>query len=361
MVERLAAKLSAASPSFPHQRFVAEATQGLDALELMDRGRHIVAALARVLPADFEKAARLLLRSLDEPGTPLPGGAMASFFYLPHVLFVAARGLDHFDTAMSLQRELTRRFSAEFSIRAYLDHDPGRSFAVLEDWSHDPDPNVRRLVSEGTRPRLPWAPRLARYDARRSLSLLENLKDDPSEYVRRSVANHLNDLAKLEPALFLGVCTRWARHAPPERRRLLRHALRWLVKRGHPRALALAGAGHATGVVVRAVSLPARARIGGTLRVEVELTNRSRTQRRLVVDVAVHFVKADGRPRPKVFKLRVLALHPGQVVRLARTITLRDLTTRRHYPGAHRIDALLNGRARRLGAVELRRASTSMA
>src|SRR5687767_6701580 len=151
---------------------------------------------------------------------------MAPFFYLPHVLFVAEHGLDHFDVSMRAQYELTKRFSAESSIRPYIARDPERVFATLRTWTTDKNPHVRRLVSEGTRLRLPWAQRVKWLDEnpQRVIDLLELLKDDPSTLVRRSVANNLNDLGKVHPELLIETCARWLKRATAERRALVEHA-----------------------------------------------------------------------------------------------------------------------------------------
>jgi thioesterase domain-containing protein len=190
-------------PAFPVRAFLTDALRGYEQFELMARGRHVARALARHLPADYPRAVGILVASL---GAKLEGSenqGMAPFFYLPHVLFVAEFGLDHFEPSMRAQYELTQRFTAEFSIRPFLERYPEQTLARLARWAADPSAHVRRLVSEGTRPRLPWAPRLRAFqrDPRPVLKLLELLKDDPVLYVRRSVANNLNDIGKDHPAV----------------------------------------------------------------------------------------------------------------------------------------------------------------
>jgi 3-methyladenine DNA glycosylase AlkC len=201
------------------------------------------------LPARYEDALEVLLRSLTPPHTRTEGLGLGVFFYLPHVSFVAAYGLDRagnggrdpFEASMLAQYELTRRFTAEFSLRVFLQQEQSRTLAQLLQWTRDPDPHVRRLCSEGPRPRLPWAARLPALvrDPSPSLPLLEALKDDPELYVRRSVANHLGDIAKDHPALVFDLCTRWLEGASPERRWLIRHAVRHPAKHGHKTALRL--------------------------------------------------------------------------------------------------------------------------
>jgi 3-methyladenine DNA glycosylase AlkC len=169
-----------------------------------------------------------LRRSIRSRSERLPRG-MGGFLFLPHVFFVAEYGLEHFETSMRAQYVLTQRFTAEFSIRRYLErHQAATLGPVSREWSADASEDVRRLVSEGTRPRLPWAPRLRAFqaDPRPVLALLERLKDDPSLYVRRSVANNLNDIGKDHPVLLVETATRWMENATEERRWIIRHALR---------------------------------------------------------------------------------------------------------------------------------------
>ncbi len=247
---------------------------------------------------------------------------------------------------MAFQNAITRRFTAEFSIRAYLVAHPERTYRQLERWVSDPNVHVRRLVSEGTRPRLPWAPRLTSYvrDPNPVLALLERLRDDPELYVRRSVANNLNDIGKDHPDLLIEVATRWNVGAGEERRHLIRHALRSLVKAGDARALALLGFGGSPQVKIEAPLLsPRRLSLGQTLAFGCDLISTSQRVQSLNADWIVHFVKRSGKTSPKVWKGRRLTLSPGERIRLASKIALVDLTTRKHHAGIHRIELLLNG------------------
>jgi 3-methyladenine DNA glycosylase AlkC len=355
VVRKIAAMLRSAHPAFPERRFVAEASKGLEGLELVDRARHVSAAMRRALPEDFDEASRIIVASLGPPLDGTEGFGMGPFLYLPHVIFVSAHGLDHFEASMAAQHALTRRFTAEFSIRAFLDRDPERTLARLRIWARDPDVHVRRLVSEGTRPRLPWAPRLRAFqrDPRPVLELLELLRDDPEPYVRRSVANNLNDIGKDHPDALLEVAERWSRGASPERLALVRHALRWLIKKGDRRALRILGFEGGKGIAVTGRMTPRRVRVGESCRIELLLENRGRAPQSVVVDLAVHFVKAFGNARAKVFKVRSLVLAPGEKAAAAKTISFAQQTTRRHHAGRHRIDALVNGRAVPIGHVDV--------
>jgi 3-methyladenine DNA glycosylase AlkC len=277
---------------------------------------------------------------------------MAPFFYLPHVLFVAERGLDHFDLSMHAQYELTKRFSAESSIRPYIARDPERVLAMLRTWTKDRNAHVRRLVSEGTRLRLPWAPRVPWLDANpeRVLSLLEALKDDASTMVRRSVANNLNDLGKVRPDLLIRTARAWLNDGSAARRSLIEHALRSAVKRGEREALRLLGYGKKPSVSLERVTFtPRSVRIGERVAMSFTLRSTSRAQQDLLVDVAVHFVKARRVTAAKVFKVARLVLAPRATVSLKAAFSLAVHTTRVPQPGRHAVDVIVNGHAMRAG------------
>lgn len=355
LVRRLAADLARVHPAFPTRQFVKDATAGLGALELLDRGRHIARALANHLPADYPEAVGVLVRSLglEHSTDELIGAGMAPFFYLPHTLFVAERGLEHFDLSMRAQRELTKRFSAESSIRAFIAKDPERAFGYLRKWTRDTNAHVRRLASEGTRLRLPWAPRVPWLEAHpeRVIEILDLLKDDPATLVRRSVANNLNDLGKLRPDLLARTAAAWGRGATPERRALVEHALRSAVKRGEAYALRQLGYGSKAAVRVDDVRFrPARVPIGGRVSVSFTLRSLARAAQELLVDLQVHFVKASGRATPKVFKLKRLSLAPRASVQLQASVSLAVHTTRKPRPGRHTVNVLVNGEPHRAGA-----------
>ena len=355
LVRRLADELMGAHPSFDRGAFVAAATKGLQRYELLDRGRHIARAMALHLPHEYPEAIAVLLESLgpEHASDELLGVGMAPFFYLPHTLFVAEHGLEHFDLSMRAQYELTKRFSAESSIRPFIAKDPERALAWLDRWSGDANPHVRRLVSEGTRLRLPWASRVAWLDGHpdRVLTLLDRLKDDPASLVRRSVANNMNDLGKVHPSLLIATSRAWLRDATTERRALIQHALRSAVKRGEPDALRLLGYGDAASISIERTRLiPRRVPIGGRVSIEVVIRSRARTRQELLIDLAVHFVKANGRTSPKIFKLKRVTLPPRGETALSASVSLAVHTTRTPRPGKHSVDVVVNGQSMPCGS-----------
>lgn len=326
------------------QGFTAAAVEGLQELELLDRARHIARALRPYLAADPRVALDQLVASFGPVLTSSELNGLAPFRYLPHAVLISELGMGFPDAGLRACWEITQRFTAEWCIRPYVEVHPEPTWAALRLWVHDPSPHVRRLVSEGLRPRLPWASRLRtlQADPRPSLELLQQLRDDPEEYVRRSVANHLGDIAKDHPDLAVQVAQSWAKDATPTRRRLLRHALRHLVKQGHSGALGVLGH-HPPDVRISDFQITERAREGDTVPFSFRVHNLGPDSGPLEVDVVVHFVKASGRTRAKVFKVGRVELSAGADSRFQGRIRVTAMTTRRHHPGCHRVEVQVNG------------------
>lgn len=351
---------SVAATGFPldESRFLEEVLDGYEPLGLMQRGRRIAHVLRRHLPRGYPAALEVLLDSLASAAPERAPGdhGMSSFLYLPHTLFVAEYGLEHFEPSMEAQHRLTQLFTAEFSIRPFLERHTERTLARLREWASDPSAHVRRLVSEGTRPRLPWAPRLRAFqaDPRPVLSLLELLKDDPELYVRRSVANNLNDIGKDHPELVVKICSRWMQDPNPERIRLIRHALRSLTKAGHPGALAVLGFGTTGAVEVGDPTIdPGEARIGDRVTISFTVTSLAEHDLPVRVDLRVHYPRARGKTSAKVFQVGTSTIRHGGSATFRKTISLAQMTTRRHFSGPHRVEALVNGEPYQLGSFRL--------
>lgn len=360
VVRRIARDVARAWAAFDARAFERDALRGLEPLELMARGWHVADALHRHLPPSYPEAARVLVASLG-PEAGAEGqerDGTTSFRFLPHGFLVARYGQDHLEASLDALEEITKRFTSEFAIRPFLEGHPEATFARLEVWARSPNVHVRRLVSEGTRPRLPWAPRLRalQNDPSRVLALLERLRDDPERYVQRSVANALADVAKDHPERAIAVCRAWSEDpsAPPSRRWIVKHALRWLVKQGHPGALA--SMGHAAKPRVRlegARVTPAKVKRGGEVRFVADLVSTGARAQDLLVDYAVHYAKQRGTTSRKVFKHRRVTLAAGDSARVSGRIVLVDLSTRKHHPGHHAVELLVNGVAMPIGTFEL--------
>ncbi|MCA9036177.1 MAG: hypothetical protein KDA91_13665 [Planctomycetaceae bacterium] len=248
LIRLIAESMVAVHPGFRTTSFVAAATKGLDKLELKDRARHIAHAMAEQLPSTTSDAMHLLVKSLGPELQSTEGNGLAVFFYLPHTSLIAEYGVNCFSSGMLANYEITKRFTAEFSIRSFVIQHETLCLNQLRTWVSDANPHVRRLVSEGTRPRLPWAMRLPSIQENPQLTipLLELLKDDDELYVRRSVANHLGDLAKDHPETIFDLCHKWLDEVTDNqeafannRRWVIRHALRHPDKQGVRRATEL--------------------------------------------------------------------------------------------------------------------------
>jgi 3-methyladenine DNA glycosylase AlkC len=353
LVRDAAAQLARTGAGFDAPGFVRKATRGLDALEMKARAMQIADALQATLPRPFHAAADAIEAALAPPEA---GEQMAQLQGLQQGLrgwilwpvgeFVAREGLAHPERALRVLHAITQRFTAEFAIRPFIVEHPAHVFDTLARWVHDDSAHVRRLVSEGSRPRLPWGLQLKALiaDPGPTLPLLRALQDDPSGYVRRSVANHLNDIAKDHPALV----ARWLHEhlpgAPAERQALLRHASRTLIKAGNAEVLKAWGLGATFQGQARLVVKPARVALGGEVLLTLVLQSTAAQPQTLAIDYAVHHVKANGSTSPKVFKGWQLTLPPRGGLELSKRHAVKPITTRRYHPGRHPVVVQINGR-----------------
>lgn len=324
-------------PAFDQRQFLRIVLKDLDSLSLMQRLRRMTESLHAVLPGNYQRN----LGILRELAPRLPAGFVTLF--LPD--YVARHGRGQVAVSLGALKYFTRFGSAEFAIREFLRDDLEGTLATLTGWAEDDDEHVRRLASEGTRPRLPWSfhlPAIAA-DPQLAAPILEALRADPSLYVRKSVANHLNDVTRAHPDWVLQRLGRW----PLENAHtawIARRALRTLIKAGDRRALAVIGAGEKARVrVLRFTVSPARVRLGERVTFALEFVSTAAAAQRLVVDFAVHYVKKSGASAARVFKWKELTVGPRETVVLGRSQVIKDFTTRKHYPGRHAVELLING------------------
>lgn len=338
---------AAASPRFDRTAFLAAATNGLEPLSIMARVRHIADALHPALPADYPAALDMLRAMAPHLTHGFQAVAMTEY--------VARYGHRDFDLSMGALADLTRFGTAEFAIRPFLAQDPDRALAKMAAWTASDDAHIRRLASEGCRPRLPWAARVPvlKDDPTRAAPILEALRADPSPYVRKSVANHLNDIAKDRPDWLLDRLATWPQD-DPRTIWIVRHALRTLIKQGDPGALALIGVGHGASVTVCRFTIePPVLRLGERISITAELASDAPGEQRLVVDYRIHYARAGGKTAAKVFKLKAFALAAGDAITLAISQTIRDFSTRRHHPGRHEVELIVNGQTMATAAFEI--------
>ncbi|MBT6595001.1 MAG: DNA alkylation repair protein [Nitrospina sp.] len=338
-------------PEFDRAAFIAAATKNLNALELKERSVQITSTMATFLPDDFHRAAAIMLAALapddwDDAGNPeVDDRGIVGWAVMPMTHYVGLYGLKHFPLSMTLLKEMTKRSSSEFGIRFFLLEEPKRTLSTLEKWTRDPSQHVRRLVSEGTRPRLPWAMQLPAFvkDPAPILPLLEMLKDDEEEYVRRSVANNLNDIAKDHPDRVAKIAGQWLAGASKDRKKLVNHACRTLIKKGHQKTLKALGYGPARIELKKLKILTARVAFGDALLFELCLTSTSKKPQPLIIDYAIHHRKANGSTTAKVFKWKKITLESCATLSAKRKHAIKKITTRVYYPGTHKLEIMVNG------------------
>ncbi|WP_420644221.1 DNA alkylation repair protein [Candidatus Leptofilum sp.] len=345
LARQMANQITAVHPQFPAADFVNQVAPQLDGLEMKARTVVFVQALRDHLPAGFANAWAVLEAALGAELTDEGGMFNDGWHYWPIAHFIEVYGLEDFDVGVRAMYEITKRHTAEFAIRPFLIQHQDKMLTILNKWVEDENPHVRRLVSEGTRPRLPWAGRLTQFieDPSPTLALLEKLKDDPSEYVRRSVSNHLNDIAKDHPQLVIETCRRWWQDGPDERHWVVQRALRTLVKDGDPDALAVLGYGPPQVTLIDFSVAPNTLHLGDALQLNFTLHSTAASEQNLAIDFVIHFVKANGQTSGKVFKLKTAVLPPNQSLSVEKSHPIRPITTRKYYPGSHRVEIQVNG------------------
>ena len=345
LVAQIADRIVMVHPAFERDGFVRAVMAELESLELKQRFACVADKLRDYLPNDYPIALDVLLRILDDADGRFEPIDDAGFRLLPIPTFVYRHGLGHVEASLDAMYFITRHTSCEAAIRPYIIQYPQATLARLHQWALDDDEHVRRLVSEGSRPRLPWWPQLTDLiaDPTPTLALLERLKDDPSLYVRRSVANHLNDIGKDHPALLLERMEAWSADAGEERRWLINHALRSLVKGGDQRALAILGYGPAAVTLEKLALNPMALDFGEELKFSFALRNVGDVAQNLMVDFVMHFRKANGKTAPKVFKLKKMRLAADERAQIEKRFAIRPISTRKYYPGRQRLEIQVNG------------------
>jgi len=336
-LKHIATEMTAVYPEFNAKAFLKQANDGLANLSIMQRMARVSECLHAVLPLGYEESLDVL-RAL----APRLNSGFVSIS-LPH--YVAMYGGHDFEQSMDALKYFTAFGSAEFAIRYFLRNDLQRSLVLMQQWSLDENEHVRRLASEGCRPRLPWSFRLEQIqgDPTLAAAILDNLKADESLYVRKSVANHLNDITKDHPEWVLDLIEGWSlenKHTAW----IAKHALRSLIKQGNQRALAIIGAsGKAEVEIVEVKVEPALIRLGEKITLSFVVKSTVAESQRLVIDYAIDYVKANGSTSAKVFKLKALTLPGKAIEQVSRGQQIKELTTRKHYVGVHAVHILVNG------------------
>jgi 3-methyladenine DNA glycosylase AlkC len=346
-LKRLALRFEIVLPTFPVQAFVDACRAGqLEDLAFKARVNLIAEKLAFFLPNNFPSAVESLYKVLGPELEEARFIDSDAFMHLPLANYVAQKGLDYPDIALPFLKELTKRFSAEFAIRPFLEQAPIPMLKQLNEWANDPSFHVRRLVSEGTRPRLPWATRLTCFNENYEpiLALLKSLATDPDPYVRKSVANHLNDLSKEAPILLIKTLEDWTLAFGDEILRLKKQALRTLLKKGNQQALELIGYEKNLALEVGALYLEKEGlRIPDSLRFKASIRSNEANSKPLMIDYIIGFVKKNSQRAEKVFKGKKIHLKSGEHITFGGEQLFKQLSTRKLYPGKHSICLQING------------------
>jgi len=347
LVNELGDNISGAWPDFEREGFVQDINSRLPPLSFGDRSSLIADTLRRYLPQDYETAVSILIDALRPEPTGETFSGYDGFEIMPQCLFVSRYGLDDFDISINALYEMTKRFTAEGDIRPFIQKYPAKTMAFLDKLTGDKSPFARRLPSEGTRPRLPLAPRLPAFqkDPSPVIELLEKLKQDPNLMVRRSVANNLNDISKDNPDIVVATLERWQQIDTPEMAWVISHSLRTLLKQGHPGALRLMGYDPGVRMEVSDLQLSSdEIRVGEALRFSFKVRSEEERPCSLMIDYVIHYMKANGKQKAKVFKAAKKSIGPGETIVIERARSFKVINTRPYYVGKHALEVQINGK-----------------
>ncbi len=346
VVTRFAIRLSQSWPSFDEKGFLDSILPTLNELQYGERSALITDALYQFLPKSYHQAVKILLNALEPELEQNNLSGYNGFIIIPQTRYVSKYGIEHYDLSMNALYEMTKRFSAEGDLGYFIESEPEKTLKILRTWAHDSNCHVRRLVSEGTRPRLPLGRQLKMFqkDPKPVIELLELLKTDQELYVRRSVANNLNDIAKDNPQIIVNTLKEWQKIKNKGTQWIISHAARTLVKQGNKDALELLGYTAAPQIEVSKINLnPTKIKMGQELTIHLSIESKQDSPQNLMIDYLVHFVKANGKTAPKVFKISKKQIKPFEKLSIVKKHKFMPLSTRKFYSGVHSIELLING------------------
>lgn len=345
VVKKIAAAIKREYPEFKQRHFTEEIVSQFPKLSFSERSGLITDKLYEYLPKDFPQSCKILVNILPDKiqGEALEG--YDGFIVWPMSIYISRYGMQHFDLSINALYEMTKRFSAEGAIRYFLIEYPEQTLKVMEKWINDPNPHVRRLVSEGSRPRLPWTIRLHQFikDPKPVLHLLEKLKEDPALFVRRSVANNMNDIAKDHPELAADVLSQWNKSKNPGTKWIVQHGSRTLQKMGNKKILAALGYVADEGLTIKKFRIEnTEVKFGNAVSFSFEVHSEKKSAE-LMIDYIIHHKKSNGATTPKVFKLAKKKITSDEPLLIEKRHPIREITTRKYYPGEHLIEIQING------------------
>ncbi len=343
VVAFLATQLNQRFTQFNKSQFQQQVLAELAVLSLTQRVSLIADKIASQLPADFNKVSPdLVVLAGNWPASENTDG-WQNYIAWPLINYAGHAGLKTPDLGLTVLAALTPLFTAEFAIRPYLEQHFELTYQRMLLWTQSNDPHLRRLASEGLRPRLPWGIRLNHIPLEKALALLEQLKDDDSVYVQKSVANHLNDLSKEHPQQILDLCRHWQENATPARQWIIRRALRTLQKQADPSTLALLGYQADLPLSTTFKLAETGCRIGEAVTLQLTIQNLSSQPQPLLIDYELGLVRANDKLLSKVFFWQRILLASNQKISIEKQQKMRQLSTRKLYPGEHNIVLRING------------------
>ena len=302
--------------------------------ELKQRMRHIAECLHTYLPANYKKSIKIL-RAVSSK--------FNGFEYMFFQDYVECYGLDDFEVSVSALEHFTKYASSEFAVRAFILQDEKRMMKQMLCWAASDNHHVRRLASEGCRPRLPWAISLPafKHDPQPVLTILKTLMHDDSEYVRRSVANNLNDISKDNPEIVIELARR-SLGTDGDTDRLIKHACRTLLKQGDRKVLSLFGFTQTNHIKISQFKVQTGVTLGNNLKFSFLLQSTRQTLGKCRIEFAIDFVKANASLRRKIFKIAEsdYATNKKQVLKI---FSFKKISTRKYYTGKHQLTIIING------------------
>lgn len=353
-------------PQFDLDGFVDAATDQLEQQELKQRSWQITSALHQFMPSELEQsydAIEAILSPVDESSISWQSceNTVNGWIVMPICDYAAENAIakNEIEQGLAFQATLTKRFSAEFSIRKFIQLHPEQTIVTMLKWTQHPSTHVRRLASEGCRPRLPWGQQLKSLidDPAPILPILESLMNDKEEYVRRSVANNLNDISKDHPELFVSFVENWWEEGNSVRTKLLKHAARGLVKAGHPGVLNALGVKPFKGKLIKLTLNKDAVCVGDRVDIELQLqADKTSKAQTCVLDYVLYYQKANGSLKPKVFKWANFTMEADEKKILVKSHHFREVTTRKHYAGEHKVAIQINGEELDSVQLELKKA-----
>lgn len=350
---RVSDSFSKSIPGFNKPSFIkAVLGGGFEQMEWKQRMKHTTAALHLFMPADYTKSAALLEPIIEQLRKDGFGNGMLEFMFLPD--YIETYGIGHLKNSLQALEFVTQYISCEFAVRPFLLKHSDKVLTQMEKWSRHKSADVRRLASEGSRPRLPWGmaiPALKK-DPSPVLPILENLKNDPSETVRRSVANNLNDIAKDNPDIVIAIAKKWMGHGK-ETDAIIKHGCRTLLKQGNRDILAHYGLESRNISVSGFKVLTPEVAMGDHLEFCFTVANLENASQTIRLEYAVYFRRSNGQLSKKVFKISERIYATGEKCAVTRKQSFRPITTRRYYPGAHQVSVLVNGAEKVIKGFEL--------